>query len=97
VKYLHYKLSEGVWGTNPYDAIAALGGLLDPSSYVAVNGYRLGYATGDFDPGDLSDDWDVTEITQSEALTFALTIWDEATVRSNGYIEDPPRPEPPEE
>ena len=97
MKYLHYKLSEGVWGTNPYDAIAALGGLLDPSSYVAVNGYRLGYATGDFDPGDLSDDWDVTEITQSEALTFALTIWDEATVRSNGRIEDPPRPEPPAE
>ncbi len=86
MRYFHYRLSEGVWGTNPYDAITALGGLLDPSSYVAPDGYRLGYATGDFDPDDLSDDWDVTEVTEAQALTFCQAIWEDAEVQDDGRI-----------
>ena len=59
MRYFHYKLSEGIWGTNPYDAVAALGSLLDPSRYVNhVDGYRLAYVTGDCDPDDLDAGWD---------------------------------------
>ena len=92
--YLHYKLSEALWGTNPYDAVSALGGLLDPSAYVNSAGYHLAYLTGDCDPDDLDASWNATEITQSEALTFAQTIWADAAVMANGRISVPPRPEP---
>ena len=95
MRYFHYKLSEGAWGTNPYDAVAALGSLLDVSVYVDdASGYRLAYVTGDCDPDDLDADWDVSEITESEALTFAQTIWEDAVVLGNGRISGPPRTDP---
>ena len=94
MRYFHYQLSEGVWGTNPYDAVAALGSLLDVSVYVDGDGYRLAYVTGDCDPDDLDADWDVSEITESEALTFAQTIWEDAVVLGNGRISGPPRTDP---
>lgn len=94
MRYFHYKLSEGVWGTNPYDAVAALGSLLDPSGYVDGDGYRLAYVTGDCDPDGLDAEWDVSEVTESEALTFAQTIWEDAVVLANGHISQPPRTEP---
>jgi len=94
MRYFHYKLSEGVWGTNPYDAVAALGSLLDVSVYVDDDGYRIAYVTGDCDPDDLDADWDVSEVTESEALTFAQTIWEDAVVLGNGRISGPPRTDP---
>ena len=95
MRYFHYKLSEGIWGTNPYDAVAALGSLLDPSRYVNhVDGYRLAYVTGDCDPDDLDAVWDVSEITESEALTFAQTLWEDAVVLADGRISQPPLTEP---
>ena len=94
MRYFHYKLSEEVWGTNPYDAVRALGSLLDVSIYVDGDGYRLAYVTGDCDPDDLDADWDVSEITESEALTFAQTIWEDAVVLGNGRISGPPRTDP---
>ncbi len=95
MRYFHYKLSEGVWGTNPYDAVAASGSLLDPSKYVNhVDGYRLAYVTGDCDPDGLDAAWDVSEVTESEALTFAQTIWEDAVVLGNGRISERPYIEP---
>ena len=94
MRYFHYKLSEGVWGTNPYDAVAACGSLLDPSAYVNSAGYHLAYLTGDCDPDDLDASWNATEITQSEALTFAQTIWEDAAVLVDGRISQTPYVEP---
>jgi hypothetical protein len=86
VRYFHYKLSEGVWGTSPYDAVAALGSLLDPNWAVDDDGYRIAYVTGDCDPDDLDPVWDVTEMTGAEALTFCQAIWEDAEVQGDGRI-----------
>jgi len=90
MRYFHYKLSEALWGTNPYDAVAARGGLLDPSAYVNDDGYHLAYVTGDCDPGDLDASWNATEITQAEALTFAQALYADAEVLPDGRISGPP-------
>jgi len=89
VRYFHYKLSEEVWGTNPYDAVAALGSLLDPNWAVAIDGYRIGYVTGDCDPDDLDPVWDVTEVTEAQALAFCQAIWEYAEVQGDGRISGP--------
>ena len=89
MRYFHYKLSEGVWGTNPYDAVAALGSLLDPTCYVDDDGYRIAYLTGDCDPDDLDPVWDVTEMTGAEALTFCQAIWEDTEVQDDGRISGP--------
>ncbi len=95
MRYFHYKLSEGVWGTNPYDAVAALGSLLDPNWAVVGDGYRIAYVTGDCDPDDLDPVWDVTEVTEAQALTFCQAIYADAEVLPDGRISGPP-PEVPE-
>ncbi len=93
MRYFHYKLSEGVWGTNPYDAVAALGSLLDPNWAFDDDGYRIAYVTGDCDPDDLDPVWDVTEVTEAQALTFCQAIWEDAEVLPDGRISEPPPPE----
>ncbi len=95
MRYFHYKLSEGVWGTNPYDAVAALGSLLDPNWAVDDDGYRIAYVTGDCDPDDLDPVWDVTEVTEAQALAFCQAIWEDAEVQDDGRISGP-LPEVPE-
>jgi hypothetical protein len=90
VRYFHYKLSEGVWGTNPYDAVAALGSLLDPNWAVDDDGYRIAYVTGDCDPDDLDPVWDVTEVTEAQALTFCQQFYEDAEVMPDGRISGPP-------
>ncbi len=90
MRYFHYKLSEGVWGTNPYDAVAALGSLLDPNWAVVGDGYRIAYVTGDCDPDDLDPVWDVTEVTEAQALTFCQAIYADAEVLPDGRISGPP-------
>ena len=95
MRYFHYRLSEGVWGTSPYDAVAALGSLLNPNWAVDDDGYRIAYVTGDCDPDDLDPVWDVTEMTGAEALTFCQAIWEDAEVQDDGRISGP-LPEVPE-
>ena len=90
MRYFHYKLSEGVWGTNPYDAVAALGSLLDPNWAVDDDGYRIAYVTGDCDPDDLDPVWDVTEVTEAQALTFCQQFYEDAEVMPDGRISGPP-------
>ena len=90
MRYFHYRLSEGVWATNPYDAVAALGSLLDPSWAVADDGYRIAYVTGDCDPDDLDPMWDVTTQTEAQALTFCQQFYGDAEVLPDGRISGPP-------
>ena len=78
MNYLKWKLSEGVWGTNPSGEIHSRGGEAYPSEYVDTStGVRLGYMLTSCDLTGL-EAWEVTEITEAEALTFAQTYYPEA-------------------
>ena len=68
--YLKWKLSNDTWGTGPEATIAARGGSAQASQYVQSDGYRLGYLTEAADLTGL-ETWDVTELTEAEALTLA--------------------------
>jgi len=90
--YLKWKLSDnGLSGTGPEKVIAERGGHAEASAYVDDEGYRIGYLTA---PADLTglETWDVTEVTESEALAFCQAIWGDAEVLSNGRISSPPDP-----
>ena len=92
--YLKWKLSEGIWGTGPEDEIAARGGHAEAGWAVDEDGYRIGYLTATATLTDL-ETWDVSEVTESEALTFCQAIWGDAEVQSNGRISSPPDPPDP--
>ena len=88
--YLKWKLStEGVSGTGPEETIAGRGGRADASWAVAADGYRIGYLTQTANLDDL-DTWDVSEVTEAEALTFCQAIWEDAEVLPDGRISGPP-------
>ena len=91
--YLKWKLSnDGVWGTGPEGEIDARGGHAEASEYVDSSGYRIGYLTATADLTGLGT-WDVTEVTEAQALTFCQAIWADAEVLANGMISSPPPPE----
>ena len=68
--YLKWKLSNDTWGVGPEATIATRGGRAQVSEYVQSDGYRLGYLTETADLTGL-ETWDVAELTEAEALTFA--------------------------
>ena len=87
--YLKWKLSnDGVWGTGPEETIADRGGLADASWAVDDDGYRLGYLTQTANLDDL-DTWDVSEVTEAQALTFCQALWEDAEVLPDGRISGP--------
>jgi|TARA_B110001454_G_scaffold95946_1_gene90960 hypothetical protein len=102
--YLKWRLSEGTTGTGPEEAIADHGGAVETSWAVDGSGYRIGYLTqpvvypvsspvsrlldGSIEPA--LHHWDVTEVTEAEALTFAQSIWADAEVLSDGRLSTPP-------
>mgnify|MGYP006411313727 FL=1 len=93
--YLKWKLShDGVWGTGPEETIANRGGLTEASWGVDTSGYRIGYLTQTANLDDL-DTWDVTEVTEAQALTFCQALYAEAEVLPDGRISGPPPPEEP--
>ena len=75
MRYLKWKLSDGVSGTYPVEAIGAMGGSANPSAYAASDGYHIGYLWEDVDISQLDSVWDVTEVTEAEALAFAQALW----------------------
>ena len=89
--YLKWKLSEGIWGTGPEGEIGSRGGHAEAGWAVDDDGYRIGYMTKTADLTDL-ETWDLSEVTESEALTFCQAIWGDAEVQSNGRISSPPDP-----
>ena len=90
--YLKWKLSEGTSGTGPEGVIAARGGKASAGSYVDAAGYRIGYLTQIADLTGL-EMWDVTEVTEAQALTFCQAIWEDAEVLPDGRISGPPPPD----
>lgn len=84
--YLKWKLSQGTAGTGPEAIIVADGGTLAASSYVDGDGYRVGYASDDVNIR--GGDWDITEISEADALTFAQGMYADAVVLADGHISD---------
>jgi|TARA_R110000765_G_scaffold381254_1_gene472485 hypothetical protein len=93
VIYLKWKLSDdGVWGTGPEETIAGRGGLADASWAVDATGYRIGYLAQTADLTGL-ETWDVTELTEAQALTFCQQFYADAEVLPDGRISSPPPPD----
>ena len=89
MNYLKWKLSDdGTSGTGPEGTIADRGGLADASWAVDDDGYRLGYLTQTANLDDL-DTWDVSEVTEAQALTFCQALWEDAEVLPDGRISGP--------
>jgi hypothetical protein len=69
--------------------IAARGGKASAGSYVDAAGYRIGYLTQIADLTGL-EMWDVTEVTEAQALTFCRQFYEDAEVIPDGRISGPP-------
>ena len=96
--YLKWKLSEATSGTGPEQQIADFGGKVDGGPYVDSDGYRIFYLWKEMTTGTVSDldsAWDVSEVSEADALAFCQNIWADATVDSRGIItvDSPPEPE----
>ena len=90
MNYLKWKLSDdGTWGTGPEETIDARGGHAEASYAVDDDGYRIGYLTQTANLDDL-EVWDVTEVTEAEALTFCQALYGDAEVLPDGRISGPP-------
>ena len=87
--YLKWKLSEGTWGTGPEETIADRGGRAEASWAVDASGYRIGYLTQTAALTGL-ETWDVTEVTEAQALTFCRHFDEDAEVLPDGRISGPP-------
>ena len=88
--YLKWRLStDGVSGTGPEGEIDSRGGLADASWAVDGDGYRIGYLPQTADLADL-DTWDVSEVTEADALTFCQAFYPDAEVLADGRISSPP-------
>ena len=90
MRYLKWKLSEGVWGTYPVEMIAAMGGKANTSEYVDGDGYRIAYLWEDVDIGGLDSVWDVTEVTEAQALTFCQQFYADAVIMADGRVSSRP-------
>ena len=88
--YLKWKLSEdGVWGPGPEGTISDRGSHAEAGWAVDSSGYRIGYLAESVDLTGL-ETWDVTEVTEAEALAFCQAFWADAEVLASGYISGPP-------
>jgi hypothetical protein len=91
VIYLKWKLSDGTSGTSPSVTFTERGGHITPSEYVDETGYRVGYMTVEIDDLSGLEEWDVTEITEAEALAWAQQFHPDAFIKtadqgSTGFI-----------
>ena len=95
MKYLKWQLHDasGVSGTHPVETIAAMGGSANTSEYVDDDGYRIAYLWEDVDISVLDSAWDVTEVTEAEALTFCRQFYADAVVMADGRVSSRPLPD----
>ena len=91
MRYLKWKLSEGTSGTGPEMDLDRIH-RITPGSYVDSDGYRVGYVP-DLDISGVVADWDVTELTEAEALAFCQQFYADAEVKADGCISTPPPPD----
>jgi hypothetical protein len=91
MRYLKWKLSEGTWGTGPEAELNSVN-KITAGGYVDSDGYRIGYWP-DIDTSSMSE-WDVTEVSEADALAFAQAIWADVEIDSDGILthEEPDDP-----
>ena len=94
MRYLKWKLSEGTWGTPPVVTIHDMGGSASTSEYADDDGYRIAYLWEDVDITQLDSAWDVTEVTEAEALAFCQVGYPDAVVGDTGGVTGPTPPDP---
>ena len=90
MRYLKWKLSEGLSGTGPETELNK-GCHITVGGYVDSDGYRMGYLP-ELDLSSMGE-WDVTEMTEAEALTFSQQFYAEAEVTADGRISNAPPPD----
>ena len=90
MRYLKWKLSHGTWGTHPVVTIHDMGGRANTGWAVDDDGYRIAYLWEDVDITQLDSAWDVTEVTEAQALTFCRQFYAGAEVQDGGTISGPP-------
>ena len=95
MNYLKWRLHDasGVSGTHPVETIAAMGGRGSTSGYVDGDGYRIAYLWEDVDISGLDSAWDVTEVTEAQALTFCQQFYEDAVIMADGRVSSPPPPD----
>lgn len=93
MRYITWKLVwKGDYGYGPESTAANIGQHMEASSFCDADvetGTILGYLFGDADISNFSD-WDAVELSQEDALSFALAINPESYITENGYISAPP-------
>ena len=91
MRYLKWKLSEGTFGTGPEMELNSVN-KITAGGYVDSDGYRIGYLP-DIDTSSMGE-WDVTEVSEADALAFAQAIWADAEIDSDGILtnEEPDDP-----
>ena len=88
MRYLKWKLSElGESGTGPEEDLNSTH-RIGVGAYVDSHGYRIGYVP-DLDISGIDAQWDVTEVTEAEALAFCQQLDAEAVVGADGRIHNP--------
>ena len=87
--YCKWRLSEGVWGEGPETIIYERGGRLEAGGYVDADGDRIGYLIESADLSNLTD-YNFSEVTEAEALTFCQQFYADAVVLESGIISSPP-------
>ena len=88
MRYLKWKLSAlGESGTGPESDLNEIH-RIEVGGYVDSDGYRIGYVP-DFDISGVDAQWDVTEVTEAEALAFCQEIHADAEVTADGRISGP--------
>ena len=92
MRYFKWKLSEGTWGTGPETELNIVN-KITVGSYLDSAGYRIGYLK-DYDISGIDSEWDVTEVSEADALAFAQAIWADAEIDSDGILtnEEPVDP-----
>jgi len=91
--YLKWRMSDGILGTGPEATIADRGGRATAGWAVDNDGYRIGYLRQTADLTGL-EAWDVSVITEAQALTFCQQFYADAEVLDDGYISRAPLPDP---
>ena len=87
MRYFKWKLSEGIWGTGP-EVELNLVNRIAVGGYVDSDGYRIGYLK-DYDISGADSEWDVTEVSEADALAFAQAIWADVEMNSDGILTSP--------
>ena len=87
MNYLKYRLSEGIWGSTPVETInARVSGprIAWASGFLDDDGYRIGFLSDDTVDLTGLEDWDVSEVSEAEALAFCANFYTDVGLNDDG-------------